>query len=279
MSGGEALRGQEKAGAERPDLVVIALGGGVQSTVLALMAAAGEVQPMPDAAIFAETHWERAATYENVAWLAGELPFPIHTVSTGSTRERALAGGFTGIPFYVQRPDGSKGRGQQHCTREHKIVPMRDKIRELLGVSKGKWVRARVELWLGISTDEMSRMKDPTEKWMTHRFPLIEARMARHDCEAWFRRRYPGRELGRSCCLGCPFHSTATWRELRDTDPAGFADAVAVDAAIRDAGDGVRRYMHQKCVPLAEAIEAADRQASAQREFAFEEECDGLCGV
>ena len=156
---------------------------------------------------------------------------------------------------------------------------MRAKMRELLGVRKGAWVRGRVELWIGISVDELSRMKDAREAWLTHRWPLVERRMARHDCQRWFDRRYPGRALVKSSCLGCPFHSTALWRELRDTDPAGFADAVAVDAAIRDAGAGVTQYMHRSCRPLAEAIEAADRQAGAQREFAFEQDCDGLCGV
>ena len=38
------------------DLTVISLGGGVQSTVLALMASAGEFDRVPDCAIFAHTH-------------------------------------------------------------------------------------------------------------------------------------------------------------------------------------------------------------------------------
>lgn len=260
----------------RPDLTVLALGGGVQSTTLALMAAHGEIRP-PDCAIFADTLWERQATYTHLDWLAGQLPFPIHRVSAGSTRTRALAGGFTGIPFHVLKPDGSTGLGRQQCTTKHKVEPMRAKIRELLGVRKGAWVRARAELWIGISVDEMTRMKDAREAWLTHRWPLVEVRMSRNDCQRWFERCYPGRSLAKSSCLGCPFHSTALWRELRDTDAPGWADAVEVDAAIRQTGSSVTQYMHQRCVPLAEAIEAADR--ATQREFAFEQECNGLCGV
>ena len=41
-----------------PDLTVISLGGGVQSTVLPLMASQGAFDPMPDCAIFADTRWE-----------------------------------------------------------------------------------------------------------------------------------------------------------------------------------------------------------------------------
>ena len=39
---------------------ILSLGAGVQSSTLALMAAAGEVTPMPVAAIFADTHAESA---------------------------------------------------------------------------------------------------------------------------------------------------------------------------------------------------------------------------
>lgn len=37
-------------------LTVLSLGAGVQSTALALMAAKGRITPMPDCAIFADTH-------------------------------------------------------------------------------------------------------------------------------------------------------------------------------------------------------------------------------
>ena len=39
-------------------LTVISLGAGVQSSVMALMAAHGEITPMPDCAIFADTQAE-----------------------------------------------------------------------------------------------------------------------------------------------------------------------------------------------------------------------------
>lgn len=42
-------------------LRVLSLGVGGQSTTLALMAAHGEIGPMPDCSIFADTGWEPAA--------------------------------------------------------------------------------------------------------------------------------------------------------------------------------------------------------------------------
>ena len=37
---------------------ILNLGAGVQSSTMALMAAHGEITPMPDVAIFADTGWE-----------------------------------------------------------------------------------------------------------------------------------------------------------------------------------------------------------------------------
>lgn len=59
-------------------LRALLLGAGVQSTTLALMAAHGEIGPMPDCAIFADTHWEPKAVYDHLNWLMSPnvLPFP-----------------------------------------------------------------------------------------------------------------------------------------------------------------------------------------------------------
>ena len=75
-------------------LRVLSLGAGVQSTTLALKAAHGEIGPMPDCAIFADTGWEPRAVYEHLAWLRSPnvLPFPVHIVSAGDLRADLLAG-------------------------------------------------------------------------------------------------------------------------------------------------------------------------------------------
>lgn len=47
---------------------VLSLGGGVQSTTMALLAARGDFEP-PDIAIFADAGWEPQAVYDAVGWL------------------------------------------------------------------------------------------------------------------------------------------------------------------------------------------------------------------
>ena len=75
-----------------PTLTVISLGGGVQSSVMALMANEGEFGRLPDCAIFADTRWEPPSIYEHLEWLAGQLRFPLYVVDNGrSLREDVKA--------------------------------------------------------------------------------------------------------------------------------------------------------------------------------------------
>lgn len=71
---------------ENPRLVTMALGLGVQSTTMALMAKHGEIDPIPDIALFADTHREPMAVYDHLRFLKSgniNLPFEIETVSHG----------------------------------------------------------------------------------------------------------------------------------------------------------------------------------------------------
>ena len=44
------------------------------------MAAKGELTPMPEAAIFADTQWEPKDVYEHLDWLEKQLPFRIQSI-------------------------------------------------------------------------------------------------------------------------------------------------------------------------------------------------------
>ena len=184
-----------------PSLTVISLGGGVQSSIMALMASQGAFDRVPDCAIFADTRWEPPSVYEHIDWLEGQLSFPLCVVDNGrSLREdvKALTNhsgsrSYVDIPVYLKGRDGEgDGIGRRQCADNYKIRPIRRKIRDLLELRRRRRVPAGtiVELWLGISTDEAIRMKTSRDRWMTNRYPLIEAGMSRRDCLDWWEARY-----------------------------------------------------------------------------------------
>lgn len=111
---------------ERVKLRTLSLGAGVQSTTLALMAIKGEIGPLPDAAIFADTGDETPSTMRHLQWLEGEITRQTNgrmrclRVSRGerlSDRIRRRAEGhskenrFVGAPFFA----GNGGRGKRQC--------------------------------------------------------------------------------------------------------------------------------------------------------------------
>ena len=156
----------------------------------------GAFDRVPDCAIFADTHWEPPGVFEHLRWLEDKLRFPVYVVDNGrSLREDVKAltnhsgsNNYVDIPVYLKGRDGvSDGIGRWQCTTNYKISPIRNKIRELLGLRKGQRVLSgtMVELWLGISTDEAVRMKDSRDRWVTNRYPLIETGMSRQDCIDW----------------------------------------------------------------------------------------------
>ena len=70
-------------------------------------------------------------------------------------------------------------------------------------------------------------------RWITNRYPLIEAGMSRRDCADWWAARYD-RPLERSACVACPFQSRQRWLETKRRWPKLFAEAVQIDAKLRE---------------------------------------------
>ena len=248
---------------------ILSLGWGVQSFTLAAMSALDELPPI-NAAIHADTTHERGETYTFArawtSWLE-ERKIKVITVKTDKIElgEKAVVD----IPAFTISKMGGKGQIRRQCTTGWKIVPIR------------RWLQANrnhqpVELWLGISTDEALRIKPSDVKYITHRWPLIERKMSRNDCVAWLR----NHELEvptKSSCVFCPYHNTATWRELKASSNGDWKRATEVDEAIRKARPPFDLFVHPARKPLIE-VDLRTMEEMGQMSL-WDEECSGLCGV
>lgn len=266
---------------------IISLGAGVQSTTMALMAAHGEITPMPDCAIFADTGWEPKSVYAHLRWLMSEnvLSFPVHVVAAGNIRDDLVrrnsnrsGARFVTIPSFVKMPDGSVGMGKRQCTAHYKIEPMHKYFRQLMGKGpRDRMPKGGITKWLGISLDEIIRATPSKLGYVAHRFPLLEHRMHRHDCLNWLEKHgYP--TPPKSACIGCPFHNTASWRAIRE-QPDEWREAVEVDKAIRKPYGGFKgeQYLHAQAVPL-DQVDLSTAEDRGQLNL-FNNECEGMCGV
>lgn len=261
---------------------IISLGAGVQSSTMALMAAAGEITPMPIAAIFADTQAEPKSVYTWLDWLSSRLPFPVQKVTAGNLTKVSTMPKISSksgeaylpssIPAFVRNTEGSIGTVLRQCTDKHKLAPLRKAIYKLSEYSV---------VWIGISRDEIYRMKPSKLSRIQHRWPLVDLGLSRHDCLEWMKRRgFP--KPPRSACTFCPYHSSEEWRRLKTDEPLDFANAVTYERLLQDAFKMTKRltgtpYLHRTCKPLSE-VDFSTEEDRGQLNM-FNNECEGMCGV
>lgn len=250
---------------------------------------------------------------------------PLHVVSVGTSLAAAAAVSgirrlngnkfFVSLPIYVveEHPvpgwqecemclNAFKKSGQQptlgmgtvrhvgmlrrQCTNEFKLVPIRKKVRELLGLDSGE--RAgdkRAVALIGISLDEAIRMKPSRDAYIENTYPLVEARLTRLDCVKFLKENALPVPV-KSACRFCPYHDDRYWDWLKRKRPGEFEQSCQFDEMIRDLSKaGVRGvgFIHKALKPLREVEFDLNEEPNQGRLFAmaggFANECEGMCGL
>lgn len=285
---------------ETEPIHILSLGAGVQSSTLALMAAHGKVPHLPklSAAIFADTQDEPESVYSWLNYLDKAIqqapnPFPVYRVTAGKLSEKATQITVTkdgrkatrsNIPTFTVDSDGTPGRAMiRGCTVDFKVAPVLKKARELGNVPRKarEGNRVHVVQWIGISLDEIYRMKPSRDWWAENVWPLVDLKMNRHDCKRWMEANgFP--EPPRSSCVFCPFHNDHEWRRLKMQESVEFQKAVDFERAIQKAkaeSDNFRSvpFLHKSLKPLDEVDFSSDEDHGQLN--LFNQECLGMCGV
>lgn len=262
-------------------------GMGVQTTTISLMAIAGDIEPY-DVAVFADTQAEPQEVYDHLDKLGPVMEAhgtPLVRVTAGSLTNRMLdvnrRDGIQ-IPVYMKGTDRNDGMLRRQCTEKFKSRPVY------------KWLNQwregeHVALTLGISWDEIQRMKPAKRKWITNEYPLVDLRMTRRDCLAYIAE--AGWTAPRSACTYCPFHNDDEWRRLRDEHPDDWAEAVRIEHEMREIhADRIAAgattltgtpYVHRSMVPLDE-VDLRNRDERDRDNGVlslWDQECEGFCGL
>ena len=268
---------------DRVVLRILAMGGGIQTTALMLMALEGILNPAPDGTMFIDLGWESSKTYENLRQLqrmAEAKGHPFKWVKGESIFEDLLAASFgqkmaRTPPFFLKNQHGKRAQIGRDCTSHYKAERMAHEIRKMLGYPAGKTVSGRVEVMLGISTDEAHRLNNNSKyTWIDNRFPLIDLNMSREDCEAFIASR--NFEIPpKSACLGCPYRPNAEWKEMKENRPEEFKQVVFIDNAIRRGINKIKDplFIHQTLKPISEV------DFDGSRKDGFGNDCSGMCAT
>ncbi len=246
-------------------LRILNFGAGVQTTALAVLLCRGEVEA--DYIVMSDTGAERPDTYAHVEVMQRYL------AAHGRTLEIvADAGGLT-LEEYVRERSNvlpthtpSGGLGRRQCTAQFKIRPVKAFAR--------RHGAKRLTNLLGISTDEIFRVKPSRDKWVTLEYPLIERGISRAECLRIVQ------EAGlphppKSSCYFCPLQRRSQWQRLAADFPEQFERAVDLERAITErAGQPV--HLASKRYPLTYVASTAQGVLDLDLEA---EECEGVCFV
>ena len=110
-----------------------------------------------------------------------------------------------------------------------------------------------VKQWLGISVDEVQRVKPSDVQWIDNHYPLLEMGMARADCITWLNQH----DLPippKSSCVFCPYRSKRSWQELKREGGEDWEIALFVDGEIRNQRPPYPLFVHPSGKPLDEAV-------------------------
>lgn len=253
-------------------LNVISLGAGKQSSYMLLNALEGKFEFKPDLAIFADTGCEPKSVYRYFNWLTNHYrKIPIITVQKGNLLQDVLnyVNGNTQrvsqLPFYLE----NGGIMPRQCTYDYKIAPIRKHLQK---IRNGESIR----LWIGISLDEMERMKTSNVKYIQNYYPLIENRIAIDNIIEWFQRKNIPTPP-KSSCLICPFHSYKYWSLRKNIDDDEFEMVCDFDDRIRNYPKLKNKaYIYRMRKPL-RGNNFILQQARLFPELI--EECEGYCGL
>jgi len=256
---------------------IISLGLGVQSTAMYLMSSLGYID-RADYAIFADPGAELPDTYKLWDylndWAKYNKGIPLIKKKKSLYKDIIQGQNSTGqrwasIPAFGE----SGGMIRRQCTKEYKIDVVVKEIRKLHGLKKYQRMKPTT-LYLGISLDEIQRMKESRLPNITYEYPLIDNRITRSECIKFLEER-SFHDVKKSSCVFCPYHNNTQWRYIKQNYPEEWIKIIQVDAAIRDSskrGKDDQLYLHRTLEPINEAYLQEDQEDL----FMCEE---GYCGI
>lgn len=257
-------------------MVVASLGWGRQSFAMVAMSALG-VLPKVDAAIHADTTHERSETYAFAKrwtpWLEerGVRVVTVKGKRTNVTRNFAMGIGPM-IPAHTTYESGEKsGMLRRQCTSEWKLAP----IRRWLQANRGNKF---VAVWLGITLDEVQRMRQSDVQYVANVYPFVEM-LDRPWTRGMATRWLLDNNLEvpvKSACVFCPYHNWRTWREIKMAGNGDWEKAVEVDEAIRHKRPGYVCYLTPERKPLVDC-DYSSPEDHGQLSLWSDEECSGMC--
>jgi hypothetical protein len=238
-------------------MIVWSYGGGTQSISIALLVRQGRL-PRPDRIVIADTGYEFKKTWQyteqHVAPMLAEIGLSIEIAPHSlSTVDLYSAKGEVLIPAYDATKVDAKGNHVKlptFCSNEWKTRVVRRYIGGASTHPDG------VVMWLGMSIEELGRVKKSGLDWCKNHWPLVfDVPKTRNECRDMILA--AGWPLPiKSRCKMCPHQGDDEWLEVQQ-EPEEWQQAIQVDEQIY-ASHGLR--LHRSGKPLSTVQLAPSQQ-------------------
>ena len=255
---------------------IISLGLGIQSTAMYLMSSLGHIE-RADYAIFADPDAELPDTYNLWSkiklWKQKNNGIPLIKKKKSLYNDIIKAYKNNTRVAKIPAHTSSGGIMLRQCTGEYKIQIVIKEVRRLHKLKKHQRMKP-TEMWLGISLDEIQRMKESQLYNVIYKYPLIDKRLTRSDCIS-FLEQNNFFNVKKSSCTFCPYHNNKAWKEIKQNYPKEWSKAIKLDKVIRNSKQfGIKDelFLHTSLKPLDKAYLQEDQEEL----FMCEE---GYCGI
>jgi hypothetical protein len=225
-------------------MITWSYGGGTQSIAIAVLVVQGRL-PKPELIGICDTGREASETWEyteqyvkpllaSLGLVIERIPHDLATVDMYGKNGDMLVPAFT-----------DTGKLPTFCSDKWKKQVFR------------RWLRTQgVEscvTWIGISLDEIGRLKESDVRWQTYEYPLVfSLPMKRDQCRKLILDAgLP--EPPKSSCWMCPHRHNDQWARLKEHYPDDWQAAIELDEAIRERDTEHAMYLHNSRVPLRDA--------------------------
>lgn len=255
---------------------IISLGLGIQSTAMYLMSSLGHIE-RADYAIFADPDAELPDTYNLWSkiklWKQKNNGIPL--IKKKKSLYNDIINAYKNNTRVAKIPAHTSSGGimLRQCTGEYKIQIVIKEVRRLHKLKKHQRMKP-TEMWLGISLDEIQRMKESQLYNVIYKYPLIDKRLTRSDCIS-FLEQNNFFNVKKSSCTFCPYHNNKAWKEIKQNYPKEWSKAIKLDKVIRNSKQfGIKDelFLHTSLKPLDKAYLQEDQEEL----FMCEE---GYCGI
>ena len=138
------------------------------------------------------------------------------------------------MPFWVRDENGQVGKTRNKaCTTSYKIMQMLRELREREGVKTFREKTYKINMYLGFSVDEISRVKPSFQPYVENKFPLVDMNMSKDACI-----NYVEQELGfrprSSVCNMCFANTFDRVYKIFKEDKEGWKKLVDLDEAMKN---------------------------------------------